>query len=85
MMGTKMSASESSRAEWLDNSFWEKLDLLDARHQRLQAEHEIARRGLESIRTSEVNDLREAWERYCAVIADLNSTAAELEVLRNGG
>ena len=83
-MGRTMSASESSRAEWLDNSFWERLDLLEARHLRLQGEHEIARRGLESVRTSDVTDLREAWERYCAVIADLDSTTAELEVLRNG-
>jgi len=84
MMGRTMSASESSRAEWLDNSFWERLDLLEARHQRLQSEHEVARRGLESVRTSDVSELREAWERYCAVIADLDSTTAELEVLRNG-
>ena len=83
-MGRTMSASESSRAEWLDSSFWERLDLLEARHQRLQAEHEVARRGLEKIRTNDANDLRDAWDRYCAVIADLDSTTAELEVLRNG-
>ncbi len=80
-----MSASESSRAEWLDKSFWERLDLLEARHQRLQSEHEIVRRGLESVRTNDTSELREAWDRYCAVIADLDSTTAELEVLRNSG
>lgn len=80
-----MSASESSRAEWLDNSFWERLDLLESRHQRLQSEHEQARRDLENVRTTHASDLREVWNRYCAVIADLDDTTAELEVLRNGG
>jgi hypothetical protein len=80
-----MSASESSRAEWLDGSFWERLDLLETRHQRLQGEHEQARRDLENVRTSDASELREVWNRYCAVIADLDSTTAELEVLRNGG
>ena len=79
-----MNANESSRTEWLDSSFWERLGLLEARHLRLQADHEAARRGLEGVRASEVSDLREAWERYCAVIADLDCTAAEIEVLRNG-
>ena len=74
-----MSASESSRADWLDNSFWERLDLLEARHQRLQSEHESVRRGLESAQT---DTLREAWERYCEVIAELDQATAELEVLR---
>jgi hypothetical protein len=81
----RMSASESSRAEWLDNSFWERLDLLETRHQRLQAEHEVARRELENVSADSANELREVWNRYCAVIADLDSTTAELEVLRNGG
>ena len=84
VMERTMSASESSRAEWLDNSVWERLDLLEARHQRLQTEHDVARRDLESVRTADVSELRKAWERYCAVIADLDSTTAELEVLRNG-
>ena len=84
-MGRTMSASESSRADWLDNSFWDRLDILESRHQRLQSEHEIARRGLESVRAQDSEELREAWDRYCAVIADLDSTTAELEVLRNRG
>ncbi len=73
-----MSASESSRADWLDNSFWERLDSLEARHQRLQSEHEAVRRGLERVRAHDGDELREAWDRYCAVIADLDSTTAEL-------
>jgi hypothetical protein len=80
-----MSASQSSRAEWLDKSFWDRLDLLETRHQRLQGEHELARRELESVGANNANELREVWNRYCAVIADLDSTTAELEVLRNGG
>jgi len=74
-----MSASESSRADWLDNSFWERLNLLEARHQRLQSEHESVRRGLESAHSEQ---LRDAWERYCEVIAELDQTTAELEILR---
>lgn len=79
-----MSASESLRAEWLDDAFWERLDLLETRHRRLQDEHEQARRDLENHRASNADDLREVWNRYCAVIADLDETTAELEMLRNG-
>jgi hypothetical protein len=78
-MGKTMSASESSRADWLDKSFWERLDLLEARHQRLQTEHENVRRGLES---AQADTLRDAWDRYCEVIAELDQATAELEVLR---
>ena len=74
-----MSASESSRADWLDNSFWERLNLLEARHQRLQSEHESVRRGLECAHSE---TLREAWDRYCEVIAELDQTTAEIEILR---
>ena len=79
-----MKAPESSRVEWLNNSFWERLALLEARHQRLQADHEVARRTLQTAGGSGLSELQEAWDRYCAVIADLDSTTAELEVLRNG-
>ena len=74
-----MSASESIRADWLDNSFWERLNLLESRHQRLQSEHETVRRGLESAHSE---TLREAWERYCDVIAELGRRLVELEILR---
>jgi|KBSMisStaDraftv2_1062788.scaffolds.fasta_scaffold193620_2 hypothetical protein len=42
-----MSASEEQRAEWLDPAFWERLDRLDGRHQRIQSEHDsaVARTG----------------------------------------
>ena len=84
-MGRTMSASESSRADWLDKSFWDRLDRLESRHQLLQSEHEAVRRGLERVRAQNSEELREAWDRYCSVIANLDSTTAELEVLRNRG
>ena len=77
-----MSASETSRAEWLDSKFWERLDILEVRHQRLQSEHELVRRSLERHTAADSDELREAWERYCEVIAELDQTTAELEVLR---
>ena len=77
-----MSASEESRAEWLDTKFWERLDLVESRHQRIQSEHESARRGLERVRVDEISELRQAWLRYCEVIAELDRATAELEVLR---
>ena len=80
-----MSASEASRAEWLDNRFWERLDSLESRHQKIQSEHEDARRMLERVRVEDIADLRAAWQRYCDVIAELDRATAELETLRAQG
>jgi hypothetical protein len=80
-----MSASEASRAEWLDNRFWERLDLLETRHQKIQSEHEEARRTLERVRLEDIAELRTAWQHYCDVIADLDQATAELETLRAQG
>ncbi len=77
-----MSASEDQRAEWLDPGFWERLDRLEGRHQRVQAEHESARRGLERLTPNEIEEVRCAWRRYCEVIAELDQTTAEFEALR---
>lgn len=77
-----MSASEQKRAGWLEAGFWEKLDQLEGRHQRIQAEHDNARRGLERLTPSEIDELRRAWCRYCEVIAELDETTAEIEALR---
>jgi hypothetical protein len=77
-----MSASESQRAEWLDPGFWERLDRLESRHRRVQAEHENARRGLERLTPKEIEAVRCAWHRYCEVIAELDQTSAEFEALR---
>jgi hypothetical protein len=77
-----MSTSSEPQAEWLGSVFWERLDLLEQRHQRLQTQHEGARRGLEKLASGESHDLLLAWERYCAVIAELDQTAMEFEELR---
>jgi len=77
-----MSASEQQRAEWLAPDFWERLDSLEGRHQRLQSEHDDARRGLGRLALQEPASLRQAWQHYCDVIAELDRTTAELEALR---
>jgi prefoldin subunit 5 len=77
-----VSASEAERSEWLDNRFWERWERLEARHQRIQSEHESVRRGLERLAGDELQQLRETWQRYCAVIAELDCATAELEALR---
>jgi hypothetical protein len=79
-----MSASEQQRAEWLDPHFWDRLDRLESHHQRIQSEHNEARRGLERLSPEESGELRQAWRRYCEVIAELDRTAGEFEVLRSG-
>lgn len=77
-----MSASEDQRADWLDPRFLQRLDNLEGRHQRIQSEHELVRRGLERVTNQEAAALRAAWRRYCEVIAELDRTTAELETLR---
>jgi hypothetical protein len=79
-----MSASEQQRAEWRDPRFWDRLDRLESHHQRIQSEHNEARRGLERLPPGESDELQQAWRRYCEVIAELDRTAAEFEVLRSG-
>jgi hypothetical protein len=76
-----MSASEQQRDQWLDVDFWERLNRLETQHRRAQAEHERAQRGLE-IAPREADELRQAWLRYCEVIAELDRTTAEFESLR---
>ena len=77
-----MSASEEQRAEWLDPEFWDRLDRLEGRHQKVQSQHESARRNLERVTPAEADELRSAWRRYCEVIEELDKTTAEFEVLR---
>jgi hypothetical protein len=79
-----MSASEQQRAEWLDPRFWDRLDRLESRHQRIQSEHNEARRGLERLSPGESGELLQAWRRYCEAIAELDRTTAEFEALRSG-
>jgi hypothetical protein len=78
-----MSASEEQRAEWLGTTFWDRLDRLEGRHQRIQSEHESVRRSLERVTPREADELRHAWRRYCEVIAELEQTTAEFEAFRH--
>ncbi|MDB6159552.1 MAG: hypothetical protein JWO04_3258 [Gammaproteobacteria bacterium] len=77
-----MSALEEQRAEWLGSHFWNRLDRLDGRHQRVQSEREAVRRNLERDTPREADELRCAWRRYCEVIAELEQTTAEFEAFR---
>jgi hypothetical protein len=77
-----MSASERQRAEWLDPGFWERLERLESRHRRVQSEHERAQRWLERLPPGEAEELHQAWQRYCEVIAELDRATAEIESLR---
>jgi hypothetical protein len=77
-----MSASELQRAEWLDPGFWDRLDRLESRHKRAQSQHEDAQRGLARSTPCDTEELRQAWQRYCEVIAELDEATAEIETLR---
>jgi hypothetical protein len=78
-----MSAAEDRRAAWLDTQFWDRLDLIENRHQKIQSEHEAVRRGMESLtRRAERAELQRVWRQYCEVIAELDQTTAEIEALR---
>jgi hypothetical protein len=79
-----MSTSEQRRAEWLDPRFWDRLDRLESQHQRAQSEHDSAQRNLGRLTPHEAEQLREAWQRYCGVIAELDRATAEFETLRTG-
>jgi len=78
-----MSASEPQRAEWRDPPFWDRLDRLESHHRRVLREHDSARRDLGRLGTLEPGELRQAWERYCAVIAALDRATADIETLRS--
>ena len=58
------------------------LERLEGRHQQVQSQHEVVRRGLEQVSPREATELRNAWRRYCEVIAELDETTAEIEALR---
>ena len=77
-----MNASQDPRADWLGRDFWEQLERLEGRRQRIQRDHDNARRGFERLPPEDADGLRRAWRRYCGVIAELEQTAAEFEVLR---
>jgi len=70
---------------WPDERFWSQFNGLETRHQRAQSEHESARRSLETLRREGPTEFEEVWERYCAVIAELDRSTAELENFRSQG
>jgi hypothetical protein len=78
-----MSASDQSRVAWPGTEFWDRLDHLEDRHQRIQSKHESARRGLERLSAREAEEVRQAWRHYCEVIAELDQTTAEFETLNS--
>jgi hypothetical protein len=77
-----MSAPKESRPVWLDEKFWQRLDRIELHHERIHSEHETWRRSLDRCRETSNVDLPLVWHRYCAVIAELEQTTAELEALR---
>jgi hypothetical protein len=77
-----MSARAETRAEWLDSKFWDRLDRLESQHRQVQSEHEIVRRRLDRADPAVVGEIREVWNRYCEVIAELDRATGELESLR---
>jgi broad specificity phosphatase PhoE len=77
-----MGASERQRAEGLDPGFWERFERLESRHRRAQWEHERAQRGLKRLPPGGAEELQQAWQRYCEVIAELDCATAEIESLR---
>ena len=75
-----MSASQGTR-DWPNQEFWERLQRLEGRHERVQSESDQARRELETLTAGEIEEVRAAWRRYCEVIAELDKTATEFEAL----
>jgi hypothetical protein len=73
---------EQDGLHWLDSRFWDDLDQLESRHQRIQIQHEGLRRDLEVATRHDAAELREVWKRYCDVIAELDRTTVEFENLR---
>lgn len=77
-----MIAPKEMRPDWLDEQFWQRLDRVELHHQRIQSQHETWRRSLDRCRETANDDLPHVWQCYCEVIAELEKTTAELEVLR---
>ena len=75
-----MSASQGQRAECLDPGFWERLERLESRHRRAQSEHQRAQLGLERLAPGEPEELRQAWRRYCEVIAELDQALSLIHI-----
>jgi len=79
----KMNALTERLPFWLGDLFWDRLNRLEAHHQRIQTQHDTARRSLEAVQRTGSVEVLDAWQRYCDVIAGLDRATAELESLRN--
>ena len=79
----KMNALAERLPFWLGDLFWDRLNRLEAQHQRIQTQHDTARRSLEAVQRTGSVEVLDAWQRYCDVIAELDRATAELESLRN--
>jgi hypothetical protein len=76
-----MSASSAALPALWPEGFWDRLERLESRHQRVQTDYDKARRGLERLTSEEAEEVRAAWRHYCEVIAELDATTAEFETL----
>jgi hypothetical protein len=76
-----MSASQLHRAQWLDRDFWDRLDRLESLHRHAQSQQENAQRNLERLSAHEAQEVRQAWQRYCEVIAELDRVTTQFEDL----
>ena len=78
-----MSAVDQTRSAWPESEFWDRLERLETRHQRIYCEHDRVRRELERLSPREAEELRRSWHHYCEVIAQLDQTSAEIESLHS--
>jgi hypothetical protein len=76
-----MRAFDQGPSAWLDAQLFDRLHYLEGRHQRIQSEHDAARRRLERSSPENAGELRDAWRCYCEVIAELEHATVEIEIL----
>ena len=74
--------TDEHSAPWLRDPFWSRLNKVEGLHLRLQSRHETVRRELTAIPSARTSGFQDVWQRYCAVIRELDMTTAELESLR---
>jgi hypothetical protein len=76
-------ADEQQGPFWQRDPFWSRLNRVEGLHLRLQSQHEAVRRELTAIPSTRNAGFKDAWQRYCDVIRELDMATAELETLRN--
>ena len=78
-----MSAAREEVSAGLADSVWERLRSLEDDHQRIQLNHERARRSLDvAVASADRNELGAVWDIYRAVIAELDKVTERIEALR---